>query len=35
MLFEAGNILADQIRLLKQPASKQLMVKSPKLEKKL
>ena len=35
MLFEAGNILADQIRLLKKPASRQLMVKSPKLEKKL
>jgi carboxyl-terminal processing protease len=35
MLFEAGNILADQIRLLKKPTTRQLLVKSPKLEKKL
>lgn len=35
MLFEAGNILADQIRLLKKPAIRQMMVKSPKLEKNL
>lgn len=33
MLQEAGHILADQIRLLAKPASKQMMVRSQKVEK--
>jgi carboxyl-terminal processing protease len=35
MLYEAGNILADQIRLLNKSTSRQLMVKTPELEKPL
>jgi len=35
MLYEAGNILADQIRLLNKFTSRQLMVKTPELEKPL
>ena len=35
MLYEAGNILADQIRLLNKSTSRQLMVKNPELEKPL
>ena len=33
MLQEAGHILADQIRLLAKPTSKQMMVRSQKVDK--